>query len=344
MIPGLRKGWVSIPLRTPPVGNRPRSKGWVSLPLVSKRKRGLSRADASKEAVNRIEDEIIAIYRGGVNRSSNLNRLNRLNRLSKLFRNENLNINIRDDYGQTLLMRQSIKQRRDAVEILLTIPDIFVEDSIKLIDNQELKSDMIKLYLTNDKKRRRVESSISGGVNNKGRESEKCDWSRRDYLGLCYIMSVITLFRNEKNILTMLNKNINSFDGRLQKLIKLLSKNYEDSFFEDTCPLVPPDMISAVTNNYQRFLSSPRGPLNKNGGSPFTIMAWIMHSINIFSDKKIKAWIIFPGKFTIDTLRLKVEDFTHNNYKGNIGYIEFNIDYVLDIKFTKNLKNICTEQ
>ena len=204
--------------------------------------------------------------------------------LEKWFKkNTRYNINTTDKNGKTLLERQTKKNNTRTVAVLLDIPNIIVSaESIANIEDHELKNKMIRMRL----QRLYLNSSgiqISRTPMRRTVVREECGHysMNQGNVGICYIVSVITLFRNEKSILTWLKSEIRP--EPLKEIIALLDADYSSYDFTKQCPRLPAGMVEAVTQNR----STRRGALIKNGGNAYVIMMYILNMIDLLTDKTV---------------------------------------------------------
>ena len=193
------------------------------------------------------------------------------------------NINKTDNNGKTLLERQSEKNNVSAVYMLLNIKNINVTPkSIANIQNYRLLNRMIRMHVQQHWNNFLEKKFFT--IYRKVRDQEKCgEYSiNQGNVGICYIVSVITLFRNEKSILEWL-KNL-KVPEPLKEIIELLDADYSTYDFTKQCPKLPPWMVEAVTEN---SIPTRRGPLIKNGGNPYVLMMYILNMIDLWTDKTV---------------------------------------------------------
>jgi hypothetical protein len=239
--------------------------------------------------------------------------------LKKWLKKEEFNINAQNRKGESLLTRQCDQKHNDIVEILIQQPNIAIEDrNIGALESNRLKDIMLKKIL---RKQLGSSSSSSTGGSSKGEEKievrEECGHYSiyQGQIGSCYIVSVITLFRNEKSILKLLK--LQPRHKSLQDIIELLETQID---FTKQCPKLPATMTRAVTQN-----RSTRSALTKNGGSAYTLMMYIMNIINILEVSPV--FTVFDetyaraGIFPLGALIVN-EDLFRKDSDSKIGYID----------------------
>ena len=207
------------------------------------------------------------------------------------------NIKLRDQNGYTVLELACKNKKIDKVKKLLSskVPGIVTDRAIGFLFNYpELQSQMIKIQLNE-----RYLSASAGNSQGKQKASEQCGQYSIDQgqVGICYIVSVITLFRNEKSLLKFLKKEHRP--EALREIITLLDADYSNVDFESSCPALPKSMRVGTTGN--EF-----GPeqLTKNGGSPYTLMMYIMNTVSILTNASImeKFFVLKKNKSPLEAM------------------------------------------
>lgn len=190
-------------------------------------------------------------------------------------------ITMRDRYGNTVLERACKEEKLDKIQKLLRsgVLGIVTDRAIALMYNHpEIQSQMIKIQL----RERYLLSASAGSSQQPAPVSEECgEYSiNQGEVGICYIVSVITLFRNEKSLINFLKKERRP--KALREIISLLDADYSDVDFKTSCPALPRSMRVGTTGN-------DFGPeqLTKNGGSAYTLMMYIMNTVSILTDASI---------------------------------------------------------
>lgn len=236
-------------------------------------------------------------------------------------KNPSYNINERGRDG-TILDRQAKKQHNKVVAYLLSIPDILVTDTnIGDINENTLKNNMIRMKIGKEHSSRATQSeSVSN--ESKAEVREECGHFSmpEDDVGICYLISVITLFRNERTLLNWLKSE--ERDGPLSEIIKMLDTDYSDYDFKKKCPNLPLSMRQAVTQN--RTL---RSSAKKNGGNAYTIMLYIMNFIDIWTELSVYTHTetVTDGTIPSNVLKKQKNIFESSTYE--IGYVDITCDF-----------------
>jgi len=250
------------------------------------------------------------------------------------------NINIRDRNGENILERQAKKKNNKVVGILLDIPNIVVtETAIAHICDNALKNKMIRTNLM--KEYENASQAVSTPDESNAEVREECGHFsiNQGKVGICYIVSVITLFRNERTILNWL-KTEEVSRGPLVEIVKMLDTDYSGYDFTRTCPNLPLYMRHAVTNN--RTL---RSSLKKNGGNAYTIVMYIMNIIDIWTKLSCYTHIetlepgVIPTAVILDfykTFESKRMYIMH----GLIGYLDITCDFEFNEYTLKSLDSV----
>ena len=250
------------------------------------------------------------------------------------------NINTRDRNGINILERQSKRQNNKVVATLLDIPTIIVtEKAIADIDDNALKNKMIRINLM--KEYQNASQSVSTSNESKIEVKEECGHYsiNQGQVGICYIVSVITLFRNERTILKWLKSEERS--GPLPEIVEMLDTDYSGYDFTKKCPNLPISMRRAVTNN--RTL---RGSLKKNAGNAYAILLYIMNIIDIWTELSVYTHVITENLSKIPTVRIMEFERSFELGDNQIGYLDITCDFEfseyslnsLDFVFTAPLK------
>ena len=238
-----------------------------------------------------------------------------------------------DRHGNTLLTRQCLEQNDKIVEILIKHPGIRITDKdIGYIANHQLKDEMMMKNMSKQFNSSKSSSSSYTAGESKTEVREECGHYSIDQgdMGICYIVSVITLFRNERSIIQLLKSK--ERPKPLMDILNILEADYSNLKTKKTCPKLPPMMTRAITQN-----RSTRSALTKNGGNAFTLLMYIMNSINflapdisVYKRHAISPDGVFPGGHIVGK-----EDTFRNHTTAKIGYIDITCDTIFN---TKNLE------
>lgn len=240
------------------------------------------------------------------------------------------NINLRNRSGKTILERQTKKQHSNVVEVLMTVPGIIITDeAIANVDNNSLKNKMIRMKLQNEYNSSAMSVAVPGESKVEVREECGHYSINQGEVGICYIVSVITLFRNERSILNWLKSEERS--GPLPEIIEMLDTDYSEYDFRKKCPNLPMSMRQAVTQN--RTL---RSSLKKNGGSAYAIMMYIMNIIDIWTGMSVQTHMETLKPAIVPTKA--INDFENAFESGDqqIGYLDISCDFEFS-EYTLNL-------
>ena len=239
-------------------------------------------------------------------------------------------------FGKTILRRQCEQQRSAIIKILLTHSNIDVSDSISITNDRALVNIMIKKQIASQSSQSSSSSSSSTILD----VAEKCGHYSMDQgrTGICYILSVITLFRNAPEIMEEL-KSIKP-SKTIQPIIKLLSDDYSTYDFSKQCPKIPPNLIQAITNNRV----TRRGALTKNGGSAFTLLLYILNIIDIETDIIVRIYHENNNHMSEKQMTTAVQYhhqtfttyFSYHNHR--LGYIDLGTQILLLPSFFVNLR------
>jgi len=243
-------------------------------------------------------------------------------------------------FGKTILRSQCELQKRGVIRILLTHPNIEVSDSIGITNDRALVNTMIKKQIAS-------QSSLGSGSRSSTPldAKEECGHYSLDQgrSGICYILSVITLFRNAPEILEELKSKSSK---TIRPIVKLLTEDYSTYDFSKQCPKIPPGLIQAITNNRV----TRRGALTKNGGSAFTLLLYILNIIDNGTDISVRIYHendqhMAEKQMTV-TVQRRHQRFVASPYR--LGYIDLGTHILLLSSFFDNLRvlmkqclNIC---
>ena len=231
------------------------------------------------------------------------------------------NINTRDRNGINILERQAKRQNNQVVATLLDIPSIIVtEKAIADINDNALKNKMIRINLMGEYKN--ASQSVSTSNESKIEVKEECGHYsiNQGQVGICYIVSVITLFRNERTILNWLKSEERS--GPLPELVEMLDTDYSGFDFTKQCPNLPMSMRRAVTNN--RTL---RSSLKKNGGNAYALLLYIMNIIDIWTELSVYTHVVTVKPAKIPTVRIMEFERSFELGDNQIGYLDITCDF-----------------
>ncbi len=236
----------------------------------------------------------------------------------------------RQDGNKTLLTRQCEQNHVEVVDRLLKIPEIEIREiDIAATEDNELKSKLTRAILSKQLGSSSSKSANSGGEEKVREVREECGHYsiNQGQIGSCYIVSVITLFRNEKSILKLLKLQPKSGPVKkknaLKNVIDLLETQVD---FSSQCPKLP-DIFGthAITQNDGRTRGDNDRALTKNGGSPYTIMIYIINIIRIVLGEPVfekydKQWAL-SGVFPHGALAIGEYEFQKDT-DSKIGYID----------------------
>lgn len=237
--------------------------------------------------------------------------------------------------NKTILITQCERQRNEIVKILLTHPKIDVSGAISIIADHSIRNIMIRKQVENQSG---SSSSSSSSTTNKGVKEECGHYSmNQGQTGICYIIAVITLFRNVPELLKELKSNSTK---KLRPIIQLLTTDYSTFDFSKQCPSLPPSMIQAVTNNRV----TRRGALTKNGGSAFTLLLFILNNIDVYTDINVQIFH-YDGVLTAETLEEVVQQkyslFWKSPEPSSLGYIDLGTHILLRASFLRKIYVLC---
>ena len=246
------------------------------------------------------------------------------------------NINTRDRNGINILERQAKRQNNQVVATLLDIPTIIVtEKAIANINDNALKNKMIRINLMKEYKN--ASQSVSTSNESKAEVREECGHYsiNQGEVGICYIVSVITLFRNERTILNWLKSEERL--GPVSELVEMLDTDYSGYDFTKKCPNLPISMRRAVTHN--RTL---RGSLKKNGGDAYAILLYIMNMIDIWTELSVYTHVVTvkPAEIPTET----IGEFGNSLELGDsqIGYLDITCDFEFSESSLNSLDSVFT--
>ena len=240
------------------------------------------------------------------------------------------NINLRNRSGKTILERQTKKQHSNVVEVLMTVPGIIITDeAIANVDNNSLKNKMIRMKLQNEYNSSAMSVAVPGESKVEVREECGHYSINQGEVGICYIVSVITLFRNERSILNWLKSEERS--GPLPEIIEMLDTDYSEYDFRKKCPNLPMSMRQAVTQN--RTL---RSSLKKNGGSAYAIMMYIMNIIDIWTGMSVQTHMETLSPAEVPSKTIKDFEIAFEFGDQQIGYLDISCDFEFS-EYTLNL-------
>ena len=246
------------------------------------------------------------------------------------------NINTRDRNGINILERQAKRQNNQVVATLLDIPTIIVtEKAIANINDNALKNKMIRINLMKEYKN--ASQSVSTSNESKAEVREECGHYsiNQGEVGICYIVSVITLFLNERTILNWLKSEERL--GPVSELVEMLDTDYSGYDFTKKCPNLPISMRRAVTHN--RTL---RGSLKKNGGDAYAILLYIMNMIDIWTELSVYTHVVTvkPAEIPTET----IGEFGNSLELGDsqIGYLDITCDFEFSESSLNSLDSVFT--
>ena len=243
-----------------------------------------------------------------------------------------------DRHGNTLLTRQCLEQNDKIVEILIKHPGIRITDKdIGYISNHQLKDEMMMINMSKQFNSSKSSSSNHIAGESKTEVREECGHYSIDQgdMGICYIVSVITLFRNERSIIQLLKSK--ERPKPLMDILNILEADYSNLKTKKICPKLPPMMTRAITQN-----RSTRSALTKNGGNAFTLLMYIMNSINflapdipVYKRHAVSPDGVFPGGHIVGK-----EDTFRNHTTAKIGYIDITCDTIFNTKKLEFFKTL----
>lgn len=169
----------------------------------------------------------------------------------------------------------------------------------------------------------RSESPTSGEM----KENDNCvKFSmNQGQAGICYMVSIITIFRNEYTLLNKLEECLmDDWTLQVYEMVDFLTKDYSNHDFTQTCPIIPKSWQSAV--------SSKAGEVGlqdvNNGGDSTSLMLYILYSMQS----------AFPNIFKVDVRLIRVQNFEEQFMKVRIDWLssENNILFV-DVRGFTNM-------
>jgi len=241
-------------------------------------------------------------------------------------------------FGKTILKSMCELQKTAVVRILLKHPKIEVLDTISIINDHSLVNAMIKNQIVNQIDNQSSSSSSSSSsststVDNKGGCGHySLDQGRS---GICYILSVITLFHNAPEILEELKSKSSK---TTRSIIKLLTDDYSTYDFSKTCPKIPPGWKQAITNNRV----TRTGALTKNGGSAFTLLLYILNTIDYGTDIGVQIYHKNNKEMSERDIAKAVQS-CHQDFIATprrLGYIDLGTRILLLPSFFVNLRGL----
>jgi ankyrin repeat protein len=257
---------------------------------------------------------------------------NRLPTIELLIKEPTLRINQKFS-GKTILMNFCEQQRNAVVAILLTHPNIDVSDTISVIYDHSLKNTMIRKQIANQSSSGSSSSSSTTVETTEGCGHYSLNQGRS---GICYILSVITLFRNAPEILEELKSTTSEI-----AIVKLLTDDYSTYDFSNRCPNLPPGMIQAITNNRV----TRTGALTKNGGSAFTLLMYILNIIDAKTVIDVGIYHDDRHQMSETTMTETIQN-THQRFitsQNRLGLIDLGTDILLLPTFFTNLRLLMNE-
>jgi len=151
-------------------------------------------------------------------------------------------------------------------------------------------------------------------------------------VGICYMVSIITLFRNEFSILRkleecMIDEDIYNRKHKqapneqykiVDKMADFLSKDYSSYNFEEQCPILPTSWQKSVFETEEVTRESV-----VNGGHPTLLLLYILHTLNQWKPDVFKVYFGYMDQ--------------GDNKFGTLGHLEFETIYK---KFKEHDHNI----
>ena len=165
-------------------------------------------------------------------------------------------------------------------------------------------------------------------------------------LGICYIISLITLFQNEATLLNKLinwvntkepKQSTNKIEQALYETVDILAQKYSTTQEFTACPKLP-TLLQYETTGQSR---NTRLSTAKKGGFTFNYLLYIVNMVKLCTDIKIKINVYDEYITNLEDLESELGVFNQSNpytlfiYRSNI---KFTNEFISILKLTPHLK------